>query len=167
MKPKAVVLKAAMLPLLLLWCFVAVDGGGEEEFPGVGPLLVRKECRRTVASTASGEITAVDVRDGYGVAYHLQFITMAPSSLFLPVLLHTDMVFYVQSGMTSRNSSTREKMDAYIKSWFLQAAEGSHTSKRTRTMRPSTSMWCMVTSTGWRKAACSTCRAIRTQRETT
>ncbi|CAD5196113.1 unnamed protein product [Musa acuminata subsp. malaccensis] len=97
MKPKAVVLKGAMLPLLLLWCFVAVDGGGEE-FPGVGPLLVRKESRRTVASTASGEITAVDVRDGYGGAYHLQFITMAPSSLFLPVLLHTDMVFYVQSG---------------------------------------------------------------------
>ncbi|URE18430.1 Cupin [Musa troglodytarum] len=86
-----------MLPLLLLWCFVAVDGG-REEFPGVGPLLVTKESRRTVVSTASGEITAVDVRDGYGGAYHLQFITMAPSSLFLPVLLHTDMVFYVQSG---------------------------------------------------------------------
>ncbi|RZS16256.1 hypothetical protein BHM03_00048221 [Ensete ventricosum] len=97
MKPKAVVSKAAMQLLLLLWCFVAVEGGGQE-FPGVGPLIVTKERRSTVVSTASGEITAVDVRDGYGGAYHLQFITMAPSSLFLPVLLHTDMVFYVQSG---------------------------------------------------------------------
>lgn len=62
--------------------------------------LITKEQRRAFASTDFGEISAVDV-DGYGGPYHLQFITMEPDSLFLPVLLQTDMVFYVDSGAFS------------------------------------------------------------------
>ncbi|KAJ0970104.1 hypothetical protein J5N97_022981 [Dioscorea zingiberensis] len=51
-----------------------------------------------VAFSESGMISALDVQDRYKGAYHLQFITMEPSSLFLPVLLHADMVFYVHTG---------------------------------------------------------------------
>ena len=61
--------------------------------------LITREKRRTVALTDSGQISAVEVDDGYRGPYHLQFITMEPSSLFLPVMLQTDMVFYVHSGI--------------------------------------------------------------------
>lgn len=62
-------------------------------------LVMRKEDRRAVSVSESGSISAVDVRDWVGGAnYHLQFITMEPNSLFLPVLLHADMLFYVHSG---------------------------------------------------------------------
>ncbi|XP_058069095.1 vicilin-like seed storage protein At2g18540 isoform X2 [Magnolia sinica] len=60
--------------------------------------LVTKEERRTVALTDSGQISAIDVNDGYRGPYHIQFITMEPNSLFLPVLLQADMVFYVHTG---------------------------------------------------------------------
>ncbi|KAJ0973654.1 hypothetical protein J5N97_015619 [Dioscorea zingiberensis] len=69
----------------------------EEYCPSFGP-LVTKESRRVVAFSESGMISAIDVQDRYKGAYHLQFITMEPSSLFLPVLLHADMVFYVHTG---------------------------------------------------------------------
>lgn len=61
--------------------------------------LVTKESRGILALSESGMITAVDVHDGYRDAYHLQFITMEPGSIFLPVLLHTDMAFYVHTGI--------------------------------------------------------------------
>ncbi|XP_068655265.1 vicilin-like seed storage protein At2g18540 [Aristolochia californica] len=60
--------------------------------------LVTKESRRTLAETESGKISAVDVDDGYRGPYHLQFITLEPNSLFLPVLLQSDMILYVQTG---------------------------------------------------------------------
>ncbi|XP_042383073.1 vicilin-like seed storage protein At2g18540 [Zingiber officinale] len=60
--------------------------------------LVAKENRQILALSESGKITAIDVHDGYGDAYHLQFITMEPGSIFLPVLLRTDMAFYVHTG---------------------------------------------------------------------
>ncbi|KAG9440939.1 hypothetical protein H6P81_021104 [Aristolochia fimbriata] len=60
--------------------------------------LVRKERRRTLAETESGKISSVDVEDGYRGPYHLQFITLEPNSLFLPVLLQSDVVLYVQTG---------------------------------------------------------------------
>ncbi|KAG6514707.1 hypothetical protein ZIOFF_025077 [Zingiber officinale] len=60
--------------------------------------LVAKENREILALSESGKITAIDVHDGYGDAYHLQFITMEPGSIFLPVLLRTDMAFYVHTG---------------------------------------------------------------------
>ncbi|MQM15061.1 hypothetical protein Taro_047998 [Colocasia esculenta] len=60
--------------------------------------LVTRENRKTIASTESGTITSVDIDDGYRGTYHLQFFTLEPQSLLLPLLLHTDMVFYVHSG---------------------------------------------------------------------
>lgn len=86
----------SLIGVLLLLCAGAAINA--QPFPTLGP-LVTKESRRTLAWTESGHITAADVHDGHGGAYHLQFITFEPASLFLPVLLHTDMVFYVQSGL--------------------------------------------------------------------
>ncbi|XP_072978898.1 LOW QUALITY PROTEIN: vicilin-like seed storage protein At4g36700 [Typha angustifolia] len=89
-------MKAFVLVLLLfLWELSVVNS---EEAPSFGPLVVAKESRRIMVNTESGMIAAVDVQDGSRGAYHLQFITMEPSSLFLPVLLHTDMVFFVHTG---------------------------------------------------------------------
>lgn len=51
-----------------------------------------------VAASDAGLVTAVDVADAAGTAYRLHFITMSPGTLFLPVQLHADMVFYVHSG---------------------------------------------------------------------
>ncbi|KAL2498450.1 RmlC-like cupins superfamily protein [Abeliophyllum distichum] len=45
-------------------------------------------------------------------SYHLQFITLEPNSLFLPVLLHADMVFYVHTG-SGRLSWTDEDHSKY------------------------------------------------------
>ncbi|XVE82660.1 hypothetical protein DITRI_Ditri16bG0023900 [Diplodiscus trichospermus] len=60
--------------------------------------LVLKHERKPLIVTEYGEISAVKVSDGTRGPYHLQFITLEPNSLFLPVLLHADMVFYVQTG---------------------------------------------------------------------
>ncbi|KAG6529063.1 hypothetical protein ZIOFF_011257 [Zingiber officinale] len=76
--------------------------------------LVTKESRRTLALTESGMITAVDVHDGYRNAHHLQFITMEPGSVFLPVLLHADMVLYVHTGrgtVTFIGEGSEEEID--------------------------------------------------------
>uniref|UniRef100_A0ACD5X5C9 Uncharacterized protein n=1 Tax=Avena sativa TaxID=4498 RepID=A0ACD5X5C9_AVESA len=64
----------------------------------VGGQVVQKEKRRIVAASEAGTVTAADVADAAGTVYRLQFITMDPGALFLPVQLHADMVFYVHSG---------------------------------------------------------------------
>ncbi|XP_037428093.1 vicilin-like seed storage protein At4g36700 [Triticum dicoccoides] len=64
----------------------------------VGGQVVEKERRRVVAQSEAGTVTAADVADAAGTVYRLQFITMDPGALFLPVQLHADAVFYVHSG---------------------------------------------------------------------
>ncbi|XP_059292062.1 LOW QUALITY PROTEIN: vicilin-like seed storage protein At2g18540 [Lycium ferocissimum] len=64
---------------------------------GLGPLVKRGE-RKSVVSTENGEVSSVRVSDGTTGSYHLQFITLEPNSLFLPVVLHADMLFYVHTG---------------------------------------------------------------------
>ncbi|XP_074309088.1 uncharacterized protein LOC141643715 isoform X2 [Silene latifolia] len=66
---------------------------------GTAARVVKKEERTPVVATEFGSISAVDINDGVGRnEYHLQFITMEPNALFLPVLLHADMVFFVHTG---------------------------------------------------------------------
>ncbi|KAK9076855.1 hypothetical protein SSX86_005189 [Deinandra increscens subsp. villosa] len=60
--------------------------------------VVTKDQRWTVVSNEFGEISAVKVSDGKDGFYDLHFITMEPNSLFIPAHLHSDMVFYVNSG---------------------------------------------------------------------
>ncbi|MFS7918836.1 putative rmlC-like cupin domain superfamily, rmlC-like jelly roll protein [Helianthus anomalus] len=82
----------------------ALHGGGKEEegggsvVPGKHGTVVTLDQRRVVVSTEFGEISTVKVSDGKDGFYDLQFITMEPNSLFVPVHLHSDMVFYVNSG---------------------------------------------------------------------
>ncbi|KAK4262196.1 hypothetical protein QN277_027781 [Acacia crassicarpa] len=65
----------------------------EEESPVMG----KSEWRR-ITSSEYGHVSAIDVKDGPRSPFHLQFFTLEPNSLFLPVLLHADMLFYVYSG---------------------------------------------------------------------
>ncbi|KAF7828828.1 vicilin-like seed storage protein [Senna tora] len=60
--------------------------------------VVEKHQRKTLIETEYGSVSAVEIQDGFRPPYHLQFFTLDPNSLFLPVLLHADMVFYVHTG---------------------------------------------------------------------
>ncbi|KAK9061988.1 hypothetical protein SSX86_019172 [Deinandra increscens subsp. villosa] len=62
-----------------------------------GP-TVSKDERWPLVSSEFGEISAVKISDGEDGCYYLQFITMNPGSLFLPVYLHSEMLLYVNSG---------------------------------------------------------------------
>jgi hypothetical protein len=90
--------------VLLLAVSAAATASREKWWHGAGGEasggghLVQKEWRRVVAASDAGLVTAVDVADAAGTAYRLHFITMSPGTLFLPVQLHADMVFYVHSG---------------------------------------------------------------------
>lgn len=63
-----------------------------------GP-TVRKEERWPLESSEFGEVSGVKISDGENGCYHLHFITMDANSLFLPVHLYSQMVFYVNSGI--------------------------------------------------------------------
>ncbi|GMH24114.1 hypothetical protein Nepgr_025957 [Nepenthes gracilis] len=76
--------------------------------------LVKKEERRVISSSEYGEISAVEIGDGTGKHYHLQFIRLDPNSLFLPVVLHAEMVFYVHTG-TGRLSWTDDDDISQVK----------------------------------------------------
>ncbi|KAI3833783.1 hypothetical protein MKX03_016815 [Papaver bracteatum] len=76
--------------------------------------LVTKEERGTIAETEDGVISSVRISDGFNRTYHLQFITLEPNSLFLPVLLHADMVFYVHSGSGSMRWIDEENKKNHI-----------------------------------------------------
>ncbi|KAJ7952973.1 Vicilin-like seed storage protein [Quillaja saponaria] len=86
------------LLVLFLSILPNVKAFSEEDISaGVGP-VVKSDQRRSLVATGYGEISAIDIHDGYKGPYHLQFFTLEPNSLFLPVLLHADMIFYVQTG---------------------------------------------------------------------
>jgi hypothetical protein len=85
---------------LSLSLFLHAKGFDHEDVSGVGP-LVKKDERRSLVVTEYGEVSATKISDGIGGLYHLHFLTLEPNSLFLPVLLHADMVFYVNTGAMS------------------------------------------------------------------
>ncbi|KAA8547327.1 hypothetical protein F0562_003809 [Nyssa sinensis] len=98
LKKKAVLFSFPFLFLIICVSNVHATALLNEDVPiDQGP-LVKKDERRSLVSTEYGEISAVDISDGERGSYHLQFITLEPNSLFLPVLLHADMVFYVHTG---------------------------------------------------------------------
>ncbi|KAL3525415.1 hypothetical protein ACH5RR_013787 [Cinchona calisaya] len=63
-----------------------------------GPLMKKKVERKLISSSEYGEISWVSVGERKDLSYHLQFITMKPYAVFLPVVLHAHMVFYVHTG---------------------------------------------------------------------
>ncbi|KAG6767966.1 hypothetical protein POTOM_026858 [Populus tomentosa] len=94
--------KVPLLSLLflgLLLCFsLHVEAFSEDVSAGERPYLVRRGHRRSLVVTEYGEISAAEISSGTKGPYHIQFITLEPNSLLLPVLLHADMVFYVHTG---------------------------------------------------------------------
>ncbi|XVF59588.1 hypothetical protein PTKIN_Ptkin07bG0287900 [Pterospermum kingtungense] len=89
--------------LFIVFCifvsFLSVEAYNSHRYASaVGHYLVKKHERKTLTVTEYGEISAAKLSDGTRGPYHLQFITLEPNSLFLPVLLHADMVFYVHTG---------------------------------------------------------------------
>ncbi|XP_031096000.1 vicilin-like seed storage protein At2g18540 [Ipomoea triloba] len=82
----------------------AVKEAEEEEERQAGcptpwPYLVKKGERKTTVKTENGEVSTVRISDGIANGwYHIEFITLEPNSVFLPVLLQSDMVFYVHTG---------------------------------------------------------------------
>lgn len=93
--------------LFCLWCAIlttissavhADEAFGEEEGFWASVPVVKREQRRTLVSTEYGEISAARVSDNINGSYLLHCFTLEPNSLFLPVILHADMVFYVYTG---------------------------------------------------------------------
>ncbi|XVF17858.1 hypothetical protein REPUB_Repub10bG0161200 [Reevesia pubescens] len=78
--------------------FLCVEANSSHRNGSTVGHLVQKHERKPLIVTEYGEISAVKASDGTKGPYHLQFITLEPNSLFLPVLLHADMVFYVHTG---------------------------------------------------------------------
>ncbi|KAF8014249.1 hypothetical protein BT93_H0170 [Corymbia citriodora subsp. variegata] len=95
---------AVPFAMLFLIVFVATvpalgaEGGRATDRGAEVGMVVRKEDRAPIAATEYGEISAAQVADGAGGIYHLRFITLEPNALFLPVLLHSEMVLYVRTG---------------------------------------------------------------------
>ncbi|XP_076910891.1 vicilin-like seed storage protein At2g18540 [Bidens hawaiensis] len=86
-------------------------GAGVAEGPvpvSDGP-TVKKDERWPLVSTEFGEVSAVKIRGGSNGSYYLQFITLNPRALFLPVYLHSEMVFYVDSGYGTLSWMNAEK----------------------------------------------------------
>ncbi|PON67717.1 Bicupin, oxalate decarboxylase/oxidase [Parasponia andersonii] len=81
----------------------------DEDFPGGFGPLVMKEQRKPLFKNEYGQISAVDITDGFRGPHHIQFFTLEPNSLFLPVLLHQEMVFYVHTGSGRLNWATEEE----------------------------------------------------------
>ncbi|KAK6798124.1 hypothetical protein RDI58_005826 [Solanum bulbocastanum] len=99
---------------------VSVDVRAKRENEGwewsLDPLVKRAE-RKTIISTENGQVSSVTIADGTTGSYHLQFITLEPNSLFLPVVLHSDMVFYVHTGsgkLTWMNENEEKSVDLRI-----------------------------------------------------
>ncbi|KAL9690715.1 hypothetical protein QQ045_011123 [Rhodiola kirilowii] len=66
---------------------------------GNSSLVVKRDERRTVLENEYGEISAVQIGDGsQNGSFNLHFFKLEPNALFLPVMLHAEMLLYCHSG---------------------------------------------------------------------
>ncbi|GJY57850.1 kinase-like domain, phloem protein 2-like protein [Tanacetum coccineum] len=90
-----------VIPLVLYFTHASAQTALGDSGGGVpvsyGP-KVKKDERWPIVSSDYGEITAVKISDGINGFYYLQFITMQPQSMFLPVQLYSEMILHVNSG---------------------------------------------------------------------
>ncbi|KAF9678351.1 hypothetical protein SADUNF_Sadunf07G0025900 [Salix dunnii] len=86
------------------------EAWSEDVSAGARPYLVRRGHRRSLVVTEYGEISAAEISSGTKGPYHIQFITLEPNSLLLPVLLHADMVLYVHTGNGKLSRTDGRKM---------------------------------------------------------
>ncbi|XP_024016566.1 vicilin-like seed storage protein At2g18540 [Eutrema salsugineum] len=90
--------KFTILPLCLVTLFICTSSFSDQndDVPSFqSPLLIKKNQRTQIVETEFGEISAVQIGDGYNI----QFITLEPNAFLLPLLLHSDMVFFVHTGI--------------------------------------------------------------------
>ena len=99
MEPRKAFL-ASPFSFVLIFFFLTISlYGGKASSEEQHATLVEKGQRRPLVVSEYGEVSAIDVKVGdRAPLHHLQFITLDPNSVFLPVLLHVDMVFYVHTG---------------------------------------------------------------------
>lgn len=97
-------LKFTILPFFLVTTLFLCTKSFSDQNDGVpsfsSPLVVKRDQRTQIVATEFGEISAVQIGDGY----HIQFITLEPNSFLLPLLLHSDMVLFVHTGTYNINS---------------------------------------------------------------
>ncbi|KAJ6413107.1 hypothetical protein OIU84_006006 [Salix udensis] len=91
---------------------------------GVRPYVVERGQRRSLVVTEDGEISSAEISAGTKGPYHIQFITLEPDSLLLPVLLHADMVFYVHTGNGKLSNLDPEREKMRIHAIFSNTDEG-------------------------------------------
>ena len=99
-------LALASFLILFLYSPIALNNvqakrfGSDDYQGGFGELksVVKREQRETLVDNEYGRISAVNISDGIRGPYHIRFFTLEPNSLLLPVLLHADVVFYVNTG---------------------------------------------------------------------
>ncbi|KAF2579419.1 hypothetical protein F2Q68_00003782 [Brassica cretica] len=97
--------KFTIIPLCLLTLFLCTNSFSDQN-DGVpssqSPLLVKRHQRTQLVATEFGEISEVHI----GEEYAIQFITLEPNALLLPLLLHSDMVFFVHTGTLENHLDT-------------------------------------------------------------
>ncbi|KAF8049569.1 hypothetical protein N665_2180s0005 [Sinapis alba] len=81
------------------------------------PLLIKKDQWKPIFSTKFGQISTVQIGDGCGGMgpYNIHSITLEPNALLLPLLLHSDMVFFVDSGSGILNWVEQEATSTEIR----------------------------------------------------
>ncbi|CAN8328118.1 unnamed protein product [Cochlearia groenlandica] len=81
------------------------------------PLLIKKDQWKPIFSNKFGEISTVQIGDGCGGMgpYKIHSITLEPNALLLPLLLNSDMVFFVDSGSGILNWVEEEATNSEIK----------------------------------------------------
>ncbi|MED6155693.1 hypothetical protein PIB30_007201 [Stylosanthes scabra] len=131
MEPRKAIL-ASSFPFVLIFLLSLFYGGikalSSSDYSYDGPLVEKSE-RRPLVVSEYGMVSAVDVQaGGHGAPlHHLQFITLEPNSLFLPVLLHADMLLYVHTGsgrLTSADEDGTKSIDLRVGD-LCKLSEGS------------------------------------------
>lgn len=106
---KFTVLPLSVLLVLLFLCTQSLAKSEESDDDDVvvpsccgvsSPLLIKKDQWKPIFASKFGQISTVQIGDGCGGMgpYKIHSITLEPNTLLLPLLLHSDMVFFVDSG---------------------------------------------------------------------
>jgi len=105
----AVLPLSVLLLVLLFLCTESLAKSEESEEYDVAvpsccgfssPLLIKKDQWKPIFETKFGQISTVQIGNGCGGMgpYKIHSITLEPNTILLPLLLHSDMVFFVDSG---------------------------------------------------------------------
>lgn len=121
------------------WCAILVAIIISAGAVSVNAEVVKREERRTLVSTEYGEISAARVSDNINASYLLHFFTLELNSLLLPLILHSDMVFYVHTGKIKINSDSILQQSVFsncvcmcvcVREWKVKLDRGRRSEER-------------------------------------